>query len=532
MAESLFSDLPPTPPKVISFASPRGGMGTTLLAANLAITLAKKGRRVLLVDGALTEAGCHLALGMMRPEKHLGSVALKQVPDIQDAIVSTPANNLWLLAGSPDIAEVANLPYLVKQKILTGFEQTHFDYVLVDAGSGTGADTLDFLLSGSVMVLVCQGQTNALEPFYRFSRALLHRLLTTCLNRKRYSALEHQLHWSSPLLGLREVEAATHQDVDAVEAAIRARRFAFTLTGLQPEKEIRLGSQIEGLLRRYFVTPFKYIGGVEWDEQSHLAAQNLEVIAKAYPMCPFSMSVERMANLFLKAEVEPWPAEGVLPTQGDLSTQHAYALLDIPFNAGPKEIQTAYTKKLEPYLETSPLTVGLLSREEREAIRDAFEEGYKKLIHSGLRQRYDEELIARGLMAPSERVEEYREAAGEGGLPGLPAEPAQGSLVEDTVTRRERLLEAALQEVTIFDGAGIRKLREAQKISVEEIVSETNIRSWYIESIEEERFEALPALIYLKGFLKQIASYLHVDPALVLNDYLERYQQWHQQRPE
>ena len=61
-----------------------------------------------------------------------------------------------------------------------------------------------------------------------------------------------------------------------------------------------------------------------------------------------------------------------------------------------------------------------------------------------------------------------------------------------------------------------------------EIVSETNIRSWYIESMEAERFDALPAAIYLKGFLKQVAQYLGLDPERVMADYLPRYQAWKQ----
>jgi len=65
---------------------------------------------------------------------------------------------------------------------------------------------------------------------------------------------------------------------------------------------------------------------------------------------------------------------------------------------------------------------------------------------------------------------------------------------------------------------------------VAEIVAETNIRSWYIDSIEAERFEALPGLIYLKGFVRQVANYLHLDPEKVLKDYLGRYEAWRGRR--
>jgi curved DNA-binding protein CbpA len=212
-----------------------------------------------------------------------------------------------------------------------------------------------------------------------------------------------------------------------------------------------------------------------------------------------------------------------------LEEMDAYALLDLPFDASAKEIQQAYQRHLEPYLETSPLTGSLYGKEEREAIRELFEKAYKTLITTSLRQRYDEELIAQGKMRPDQRVAEYRDPAPAGESPH-PA-PAPGNEPgEDTATRSARVLETLLQEIRTFDGPSLKAVREAQGVSVAEIVAETNIRSWYIESIEAERFDALPGLLYVKGFVRQVAQYLHLDPERVLKDYLPRYESWLRRR--
>jgi hypothetical protein len=295
-------------------------------------------------------------------------------------------------------------------------------------------------------------------------------------------------------------------------------------TGLASEKDTRLGLQLEGLVRRYFLCPVRFLGGLEWDQQAQAASKNLEPIAKAYPLCPFSLSVEKLANIFLKEEKEPRATEGHLNPH-PWNELNAYQLLEVPYNANAKDIQTAYPRLLEPYLETSPLTLSLYSREEREAIRDRLEEAYKTLITTSLRQRYDEELITAGDMEPDQRVSEYRELQQEGGHTAQPsAQPAE--TVEDTATRSLRLLESLLEEIEVFDGPSLKAVREAQGVSIAEIVAETNIRSWYIESIEEERFDALPGLIYLKGFVRQVAAYLRLDPDRVLDDYLTRYKAW------
>ena len=93
---------------------------------------------------------------------------------------------------------------------------------------------------------------------------------------------------------------------------------------------------------------------------------------------------------------------------------NAYELLEIPYNATVKEIQAAYARLLEPYLETSPLTLSLYSKEERESMRDRLEDAYKLLITTGLRQRYDDDLIAKGSMSAEQRVAEYGEPPSEG----------------------------------------------------------------------------------------------------------------------
>jgi flagellar biosynthesis protein FlhG len=521
---TLFEDAPKGNPIILSFSAPTGGVGTTLLATNLGIHLAKKGRSVLLADLALREAGCHLALGILRPELHLGTLISKEVAEVRDAVIPTSVNNLSLLAGSPDLPEVANLAYLTKQKILASLSQLPYDYILVDSGSGSDADSLDFFLTGRFSVAVMQATPVGVEPFYRFLRAALRRLIMESINKKRYKALAPNLNPKSPLHGFWDMPESREGEHADIETAIRDHRFCFVQTGLASEKDTRLGLQLEGLVRRYFLCPVRFLGGLEWDQQAQAASKNLEPIAKAYPLCPFSLSVEKLANIFLKEEKEPRATEGHLNPH-PWNELNAYQLLEVPYNANAKDIQTAYPRLLEPYLETSPLTLSLYSREEREAIRDRLEEAYKTLITTSLRQRYDEELITAGDMEPDQRVSEYRELQQEGGHTAQPsAQPAE--TVEDTATRSLRLLESLLEEIEVFDGPSLKAVREAQGVSIAEIVAETNIRSWYIESIEEERFDALPGLIYLKGFVRQVAAYLRLDPDRVLDDYLTRYKAW------
>ncbi len=68
-------------------------------------------------------------------------------------------------------------------------------------------------------------------------------------------------------------------------------------------------------------------------------------------------------------------------------------------------------------------------------------------------------------------------------------------------------------------GKKLREAREAKGLSLEQVEEETKIVSSYLQALEEEEFERLPAPVYVKGFLRNYASYLGLDPQEVLSLY-------------
>ena len=75
-------------------------------------------------------------------------------------------------------------------------------------------------------------------------------------------------------------------------------------------------------------------------------------------------------------------------------------------------------------------------------------------------------------------------------------------------------------------GPSLRKIREKAGVDLSEISKELKLRIELLKSLEEERFEALPEAIYLKVHLKNYAVFLGLNPAKVIDEYLQRYQAW------
>ena len=69
-------------------------------------------------------------------------------------------------------------------------------------------------------------------------------------------------------------------------------------------------------------------------------------------------------------------------------------------------------------------------------------------------------------------------------------------------------------------GAWLRRQREVREISLNEISSESKISYRYLEAFEQDNFEILPAPIFSRGFLREYARFVGLDPDEVVNYYL------------
>ncbi|RJQ39859.1 MAG: hypothetical protein C4550_04740 [Nitrospiraceae bacterium] len=74
-----------------------------------------------------------------------------------------------------------------------------------------------------------------------------------------------------------------------------------------------------------------------------------------------------------------------------------------------------------------------------------------------------------------------------------------------------------------FSGKMLKEIREKLGVNLKDMAVFTKIRKQYFEDIENERFSALPAEVYLRGYIMEYARYLSLDPEKVANDYIERY---------
>ncbi|MBM3252749.1 MAG: helix-turn-helix domain-containing protein [Candidatus Omnitrophica bacterium] len=68
-------------------------------------------------------------------------------------------------------------------------------------------------------------------------------------------------------------------------------------------------------------------------------------------------------------------------------------------------------------------------------------------------------------------------------------------------------------------GEALKKAREDKKLTLEQVQRSTKIQLNILINLEADAFDKLPNPTYIKGFIKQYAQYLGLDPEPLLNEY-------------
>jgi flagellar biosynthesis protein FlhG len=129
---------------VIPVAGGKGGVGKSLLTANLAVALAERGNRVVAVDLDLGGSNLHSFLGLGNKYPGVGDFLKARSAELADMIVATAVPDLGFIPGDGRTPFMANINFAQKLRLISRLWKLSADYVLLDLASGSAFNTLDF----------------------------------------------------------------------------------------------------------------------------------------------------------------------------------------------------------------------------------------------------------------------------------------------------------------------------------------------------------------------------------------------------
>jgi flagellar biosynthesis protein FlhG len=499
-------ELPARGRRVIAVGGGKGGVGKSLVAVNLAVYLAQLGRRVVLVDADPTGANLHLVVGADRAT----TTGPTDDAPLDASLVLTDVPGLRLLTAAGEPGETGGVKSARKARMLARLRDVATDDVVIDVGPGAAASTMDLFLAADVGVLLTVPEPAAVETTYRFVRACYVRELRRALraDRTRLRALDRELGALPknpfPIDVVRHLMRVEPQLGELAVQMLARMRPRLLVNQTRVKSDLELGGFMAQVAQRRLGVSLDPIGAIEHDDSVWLANRHQRPLLVDNPSSKAGRGLERAARRLLAAlpmRARELEARGELPGQ-----PNHYERLVVPRGASEEEVRRAYKRQREIWAEDGLPTLSLYTRDDLAREHALLDEAHDVLLDPPRRRAYDVSVFpdhaAPRVPSPADRALDHAIAAE---LLELQAQVAR-----------------ELGPDTEFSGALLRRVRESRGIDLREIAGKTKISAAHLEALEEELFDQLPPLVYVRGFLVELAKFLRLDHAQVARTYLRR----------
>lgn len=232
-----------------------------------------------------------------------------------------------------------------------------------------------------------------------------------------------------------------------------------------------------------------------------------------------------------------------------------YEILEVDSTAPPSEIHRAYQKARATYSPENPALYSMFTDVEAQELLRLVEEAYQVLGNNTRRRNYDIDLgiptvispnmpdsgvhnlperfgasepapqVAKPApppttLTPSDISPHYQVRKRDPSLEPLP--PGMGRTALGTYPLDEKM-EREIESATDFDGPFLSRIRTYKKITLEQLVDLTRISRTYLAAVESNNFKALPASVFVRGFIVQIARALGLSETRVASSYMKNF---------
>ena len=243
-------------PRTLAITGGKGGVGKTSVALNLALTLAREGSRVLLLDGDTDLANVSIMLGRY-PQRTLADVMTGSCT--LDDVIMTAEYDLDIIPGASGVDQCVDMSPAESLRVLKALShlEKRYDYVITDTASGLQATGMHMIAAAELACVVVTPDPASLTDAFSLIKLLVRR-------------------------GYRRVPSIL---VNMAQGASQART---------------VFQRLDGAAQRHLGLSLHYLGGIWRDEtlrQSVLNQRPVALLPESDPSCRQFRSLSDMLNV-------------------------------------------------------------------------------------------------------------------------------------------------------------------------------------------------------------------------------------------
>jgi flagellar biosynthesis protein FlhG len=327
---------------IVPIASGKGGVGKSMVAANLAVALAQAGRKTVLADLDLGASNLHLILGVAAPKTGIGTFLSNSGSgsspgaSFESVVLDTDNPNLRFIPGDAEVPGLANIRPAQKNQLVKRLLSLDADYLILDLGAGTGSNILDFFLMSTHGIVVTAPTLTATLNAYLFLKNAVFRLLYGAFG-QRSRAFEHMESLRKDGASLRTAYIPSILDqvreIDPERWAIANDRMArfrprLLMNMLEDPKDAEKAQKIRRSCKEYLNIEIEHLGVLYRDELQDIALGSRIPILRYKPQSVLSQGIYRMADKLISTEDEEDMSLSLAEIEGGYRTAELEAEAD------------------------------------------------------------------------------------------------------------------------------------------------------------------------------------------------------------
>ncbi|MCD4828848.1 MAG: P-loop NTPase [Candidatus Cloacimonetes bacterium] len=303
------------PRTLIAIGGAKGGIGKSILTANLAVVLSMQGLRVAAVDLDLGGSNLHLYLGETFPRTNVNEYLQRHVNDLADIAIETRYGPALIGGGSSELGS-ANIPFQRKMKLMRALREFDADVMIIDLGGDTSYNMIDFFLSADRKIVVTTPDPASYLDAYNFIKVSLFRRLQRVygqefgLAAQKDSALHNLLQEATM-----DESGGRVKNIDQLRQRVKQRMIHHLPLINSVIEEFRLGlvvnragssaaamqiaRRIQDVSRKTLDIDVEYLGNIVPSEKIEISARELVPAVARDPQGELAVSLRNLARLLL-----------------------------------------------------------------------------------------------------------------------------------------------------------------------------------------------------------------------------------------
>lgn len=284
----------------------KGGVGKSLVTANISICLALMGYKVTSIDLDLGGANLHTCLGVPIPETTLSDYLSKRVRNFSDLQNETPIENLSLISGAQDDLGIANLKHMQKTRLISKLREIDTDFILMDLGAGTSFNTLDFFINSDMGLLTALPEPTSIENTYRFIKSFYHRKMKMVedlldigpiIDRLLNSKLSYNF---TPAELVEKVSEVSPEKGLLLQRELSKFSPKLIINQVRTQADIDIGFSMKIICKKYFGIDLDYTGYLEYDSTVWQSVKKRKPLLMEFPNSALVTNFDRIVHKLLK----------------------------------------------------------------------------------------------------------------------------------------------------------------------------------------------------------------------------------------